>query len=71
MRPVGFNSFECSPRLPNGWDHMALKNIHSFGHVFDVMVNRAGVGRLAITIHNGEKQKKYVIKDGATQLVQL
>lgn len=71
MRPVGFNSFECTPRLPNGWDRMALKNMHAFGNVFDLVVNRAGAGKLAITIKNGEKEKKYVVAAGATQLVQL
>jgi hypothetical protein len=71
IRPVGFNSFECTPRLPNGWDQMALKNIHAFGNSFDIIVNSAGAGKLGITIKNGEKVKKYVVKEGATQLVQL
>ncbi|OQP64429.1 hypothetical protein A3860_20895 [Niastella vici] len=71
IRPVGFNSFECTPRLPNGWDRMALKNMHAFGNVFDIIVNRAGAGKLGITIKNGEKEKKYVVKEGATQLMQL
>jgi hypothetical protein len=71
MRPVGFNSFECTPRLPDGWNQMALKNMHAFGNVFDIIVNRAGAGKLGITIKNGEKVKKYVVKEGATQTVQL
>jgi hypothetical protein len=71
MRPAGFNSFECSPRLPNGWNQMALRNIHSFGNVFDIVVNRAGAGKLAITIKKGQKEEKYVIKEGAAKLIQL
>lgn len=71
MRPVSFNSFECSPRLPNGWNQMALRNIHSFGNVFDLVVDRMGAGKLGITIINGKKVKKYVLKEGATVQVQL
>jgi hypothetical protein len=71
MRPVGFNSFECTPRLPNGWDQMALRNIHAFGNAFDIIVNRLGSAKLGITIKIGEKVKKYVVKEGATQQIQL
>lgn len=71
IRPAGFNSFECSPRLPNGWNQMALRNMHSFGNVFDMIVTRASAGKLAIIIKKGGKEKKYVIKEGATQNVQL
>ncbi|THU34059.1 hypothetical protein FAM09_23855 [Niastella caeni] len=71
IRPAGFNSFECSPRLPNGWDQMALKNVHAFGNVFDLKVSRAGADKLGITIIKGQKEKKYVIREGATQQIQL
>jgi hypothetical protein len=71
MRPTGFNSFECSPRLPNGWDQMALRNIHSFGNVFDIVVNRAGAGKLGISIIKGQKVKKYILKEGASTQIQL
>ena len=71
MRPTGFNSFDCSPRLPNGWDQMALRNIHSFVNVFDLIVNRAGAGKLTITIKKGEQTIKYTIKEGATKQIQL
>jgi hypothetical protein len=71
MRPAGFNSFDCSPRLPIGWNQMALRNIHSFGNVFDLIVSREGAGKLAITIKKGPKETKYVIKEGATKLIQL
>jgi hypothetical protein len=71
IRPVGFNSFNCSPRLPVGWNQMALRNIHSFAHVFDLEVSRALGGKLAITIKKDGREKKYIIKEGATQLIQL
>jgi cellobiose phosphorylase len=53
MRPVTFNSFDMTPRLPKEWDRMALKNIHSFGHVFDLEVRRTAKNKLAITIREG------------------
>ncbi|MNI44638.1 hypothetical protein D3C73_990210 [compost metagenome] len=36
MRPTGFNSFECSPRLPEDWKKMTLRNINAFNTVFDL-----------------------------------
>lgn len=71
IRPTGFNSFDCTPRLPNGWNQMALRNMHSFGSVFDIVVNRAGAGKLNITINKNGKAKNYLIKEGATQKIQL
>ncbi|MBC9931674.1 hypothetical protein [Chitinophaga qingshengii] len=62
MRPTGFNSFDCTPRLPEGWDHMALRNIHAFGKIFDLEVKRKDKGRLIVSA-NG---KAYTIKEGET-----
>ncbi len=71
IRPTGFNSFNCTPRLPKSWNNMALRNIHSFGNVFDIEITRAGGDQLTITIKNGAQQKKYTIKEGATHLISL
>lgn len=71
MRPVGFSSFNCTPRIPKEWNKMALKNIHSFGKVFDLTIERAGGNKLNISVREGTNTKKYTIKDGATQLVNL
>jgi len=71
MRPVGFNSFDCTPRLPKDWNHMALRNIHSFGNVFDLEVARAGKDKLLVTIKKGGKDYKYQIKEGANQQIKL
>ena len=71
IRATGFNSFNCTPRLPNGWQQMALRNIHSFGNVFDVVVSRAGAGKVNITIKKDGKEKNYIIKEGVTQKIQL
>jgi hypothetical protein len=50
---------------------MALRDIHSFGNVFDIVVNRVGVGKLGISIIKGQKVKKYVLKEGAATQIQL
>lgn len=72
MRPTGFNSFDCTPRLPEAWNTMALRNIHSFGNVFDLEVTRTAPGKLTILIKkNNGAEKKYIIKDGATAKIQL
>jgi len=36
--PKGFDRFECTPRLPKDWDHMALRKIKAFGENFDLEV---------------------------------
>jgi len=71
MRPMSFNSFNCTPRLPKEWDRMTLLNIHSFGKIFDIEVKRTVSDKLTITVSSGGKEKKYTIKDGATQLIVL
>jgi hypothetical protein len=71
IRPTGFTSFNCTPRLPKEWNQMALRNIHSFGNVFDIEVTRAGAGKLMITIKKAGQEKKYTIKEGATLKIVL
>ncbi len=71
MRPTGFNSFNCTPRLPASWNAMALRSIHSFGNVFDLEVRRTTKGKLEIIIRKDGKEKKYTIMDGATVSIKL
>jgi hypothetical protein len=71
MRPTGFNSFDCTPRLPNGWNEMALDNIHSFSRVFNLKISRLNKEKLNIVITEGSKTIKYKINDGGTQAVIL
>ena len=44
VRPTGLNAFAMTPRLPDGWDRMALRKVHAFGQVFDLEVVRTGDG---------------------------
>ena len=71
MRPTGFNSFTCTPRLPKDWNNMALRNIHAFQNVFDLEVVRNGRDKLTITVVKGNERKKFTIKEGATQKIVL
>jgi hypothetical protein len=64
MRPAGFNSFSCSPRLPKAWHQMALRNIHSFGTVFDLKISRLSNEKILITVIKGNGRKNYIIRDG-------
>ncbi len=40
MVPTGLRSFQITPRLPEKWSSMWLRNIHAFGSVFNVGVER-------------------------------
>ncbi|HKO79804.1 MAG TPA: hypothetical protein VJU78_05385, partial [Chitinophagaceae bacterium] len=71
IRPTGFNSFNCTPRLPAAWNQMALRNIHSFGRVFDLEITRAANNKLNIVVKQEGKEKKYTIKEGAMQKIVL
>ena len=71
MRPVGFNAFDMTPRLPKEWNKMALRNIHSFGNVFDLQVERSGRDKLVITVTKGDDKKQYIIREGEKKRIQL
>ena len=71
IRPTGFNSFNCTPRLPAAWNHMALRNIHSFGNEFDLEVRRVGKGKLDVIIKKDSQIKKITIREGATANIKL
>ena len=42
MTPAGLNAFTLKPCLPEGLDHLYLKDIHAFGGVFSVYVEKDG-----------------------------
>lgn len=72
MRPTGFNSFNCSPRLPEGWQQMALRNINAFNTVFDLKVERLASKKIQITITktNG-RPTSYSISEGKNVQIKL
>jgi len=72
MRPTGFKSFDCTPRLPKDWKEMALNNIYAFGSQFNLSVERDGSNKLRVNINQaGKKIKTYLINDGASCKVVL
>jgi len=54
IRPTGLRSFTLTPRLPEGWDSMALRNINAFGNSFDIEVNKV-MDKLSLRISGGDK----------------
>jgi cellobiose phosphorylase len=67
IRPTGLHDFTVTPRLPAGWPSMALTNVHAFGGVFDLRVQRVKGGSLSIAVipaHHPERT--YVINAGET-----
>ena len=71
MRPTGFNSFNCTPRLPNNWNRMELNNIHSFGTIFDLKISRQANGKILVSVLDGKNQHTYTLTNGETVHVQL
>jgi hypothetical protein len=71
LRPKGFNSFLITPRLPDGWGSMKLKNVQAFGSVFNLSVARAG-DRLKVDLFIGGKlAQTHLIKQGDTLTIEL
>ena len=71
IRPTGFKNFTLTPRLPQEWPQMSLKKIGAFNACFDIDVKRLANGKLEVTVTNGTKNKKYVIKEGQNIKVRL
>jgi hypothetical protein len=71
MRPTGFKTFTCTPRLPKKWDQMSLNNIHSFGTVFNLKVSRLKNGKIMLVVINGHKNHLSVFNDGGSFQVRL
>lgn len=40
INPTGFNEFDISPYMPEGWQEYSLKNIEAFGQQFNVEVSK-------------------------------
>ena len=64
IRPTGLRSFQLNPRLPQGWDHAALRDIHAFGNVFDIVVGRTGNSLQVDVLSEGRKVTSQTIDSG-------
>ena len=71
IRPQGFNVFSFSPKLPDDWNYMALKNIKAFNHTFDIEVKREK-NKLLVKVFNETKSFLFTqIENGETIKIQL
>ena len=71
IRPIGFNSFLVSPKLPDNWNNMALRNIKAFNHSFDIEVNRVGEKLSVKVFDNHEVFSNDLIENGKTLTISL
>jgi len=71
IRAQGFELFSFSPKLPEDWDKMALRNIKAFNNSFDIEVKREN-NKLMIRVFNSEGTiLNTKIENGATIQIQL
>jgi hypothetical protein len=51
--PSSLESFECKPWLPKDWPKMALRDVHAFGRIWDLLVEREGdQQKITVTSHD-------------------
>lgn len=72
IRPTGFKSFMLTPRLPNDWNEMSLKNIRAFNSCFDLKVERISSEEIMVTISaQGKICLSKKVQDNATLRIEL
>lgn len=72
IRPTSFSSFSLSPRLPQGWDRMALRHVKAFDAHFDIEVLRKARGlQIVISHHTGSEPQIFNVREGGTLTVKL
>lgn len=71
IRPVGFKEFIATPRLPQAWNEMRLRNICAFRTTFDMEINRLANGKLQVSVWQKGKKKTYTVKDGNSINIKL
>lgn len=70
IKPTGFRSFTCTPRLPAGWNSMALRSIRAFGASFDVEICRTSEGSVLLLTEDS-LVTRYSCCDGDTLSIDL
>lgn len=66
IRPVGLKTFELTPRLPEVWDFMNLRNIFAFGENFNIEISKNGERMRVKIIRNRETLLSRLVKNGET-----
>lgn len=70
MEPVDFNAFRLTPRLPKGWERMALRGICAHGSRFDLEICRSEGGCRVLLRREGTIQA-YQLAEGETVTIRL
>jgi len=65
IRPVGLHEFVITPRLPKGWNHMALRHVKAFQKDFDIEVIKHKKGVKLIIKENNKIVKEMIGESGA------
>jgi len=66
IRPTGLKSFNLRPQLPEGWNEMKLKKIHSFGEIFDIEVYKHNDKIKVLIVKNNQTVKDFIVTSGKT-----
>jgi hypothetical protein len=69
IRPEGFNTFSFSPKLPDNWNSMALRNINAFNHKLDIEVKREK-NKLLVKVFN-EKEIFFTTKIENGEIIKI
>jgi hypothetical protein len=69
--PIGFNSFELTPNIPDEWEFFNLKRIRAFDSNFDIKINRKGDKLLMQVIQSGKIIFTQKLKNGGAIRVSL
>lgn len=71
LKPVGLREFRCAPKLPDGWDRIALRSVKAFGSDFDLVVTKQN-GSLTLEVSvNGGKTLQFAGEPGSSFEVSL
>ncbi|MDR1779286.1 MAG: hypothetical protein LBR50_00965 [Tannerella sp.] len=72
IRPTGLHTFTLAPRLPEGWDRMALRNVHGFGDKpCDIIVTRSGKNIRTEVFVEGKRILSKTMSEGTSVNVKL
>jgi hypothetical protein len=71
IRPTGLRAFTLTPRLPDGWPEMQLKNARAFGQSFDIRVKRAGEKQRVEVVSGGRAVFSNLISGGESASVRF
>jgi hypothetical protein len=69
--PTGLDCFQCTPRLPMGWDRMSLQSIRAFERDFDLVVERVGKEINITVLQDGQTVSDWTAHPGETVEIRL